>query len=67
MTKESKKFIIGIILAALIGFGSGYIKGYPTGYNHPDHTEFVNEVMENAGKIHEALAERLADCERGGE
>lgn len=65
MTKEEKKFIIGIILAALIGFGSGYAKGFSTGYNHPDHIEFINEMLTNGGQIQEALAERLADCEGG--
>ena len=65
MTKESKKFIIGITLVAIIGFGSGYVKGYSIGYNHQDHLDHINEVLTDAGKIHEALAKRLTDCEGG--
>lgn len=65
MTKEEKKFIIGITIAALVGFGSGYAKGYSIGYNHLDHNEYVNEILENSGKIEEALVKRLMDCEGG--
>ena len=55
MTKESKKFIIGITLAAIIGFGSGYVKGYSIGYNHQDHLDHINEVLTDAGKYMKPL------------
>jgi hypothetical protein len=66
MKKDNIKFVIGVIIAAILGFGSGYVNGYSKGYFHSDHIDHVNEILDRSGKIEAALIKRLVDCEEGG-